>query len=134
MRSKLDKTARIKILTQSTKPLTLACVLKSIADPKSLELFNLISAEGSEGSVLIAKKNLSPRQYYSRISNFTRNGMVIKKKGKNYRTTLGKIVYHMLKTIENAFTDYYKAIDPVGLYHDIPQVEHKKNIDKLIAD
>ena len=138
MRPKKDKIARIKILTQSTKPksLTLACVLKSIADPISVELFQSISAEGSERSDLISKKNLSLRQYYSRISNLTRNGMLIKKNGKNYRTTFGKIAYHMLETIENALTDYYKlkAIDSIRLYHGIPQEEHKKIIDKLIAD
>lgn len=121
-----------------TKPksLTVACVLKSIADPISVELFQSISAEGSERLDLISKKNLSLRQYYSRISNLTRNAMVIKKKGKNYRTTFGKIVHHMLKTIESALTDYYnlKAIDSIRSYHDIPQEEHKKIIDKLITD
>jgi predicted transcriptional regulator len=140
LRSKQDESARIKILTESKmiepKSLTVACVLKSIADPISVELFQSISAEGSERSDLISKKNLSLRQYYSRISNLTRNGMLIKKKRKNYRTTFGKIVYHMLKTIENAITDYYKlkAIDSIRLYHDIPEEEHKKIIDKLIAD
>jgi predicted transcriptional regulator len=118
------------------KSLTVACVLKSIADPISVELFQSISAEGSERSDLISKKNLTLRQYYSRISNLTRSGMLVKKKGKNYRTTLGKIVYEMLKTIENALTDYYKlkAIDLIRLYHDIPHEEHKKIIDKLIKD
>jgi predicted transcriptional regulator len=140
LRPKKDKIARIKILTQpkmtTPKSLTVACVLKSIADPISAELFQSISAEGSERADLISKKNLSLRQYYSRISNLTRNGMLTKKNGKNYRTTFGKIVYHMLKTIENAFTDYYKlkAIDSIRLYHDIPQEDHKKIIDKLIAD
>jgi DNA topoisomerase IB len=140
LRSKQDKTATINILTHSKiikpKSLTVACVLKSIADPISVELFQSISAEGSERSDLISKKNLSLRQYYSRISNLTRNWMLTKKNGKNYRTTFGKIVYHMLKTIENAFTDYYKlkAIDSIRLYHDIPQEDHKKIIDKLIAD
>jgi hypothetical protein len=136
--TKQGKTGRTKILTESRKTepkgLTVACVLKSIADPISVELFESISA-GTDRSVLISK-NLSLRQYYSRISNFTRNGMLIKKKGKNYSTTFGKIVYHMLMTIENALTDYYKlkAIDSIGLYHDIPEEEHKKIIDKLIAD
>lgn len=54
--------------------------------------------------------------------------MLIKKKGKNYRTTFGKIVYHMLTTIENALTDYYKlkAIDSIGLYVDTPQEFQEK--------
>jgi hypothetical protein len=138
--SKQDKNARIEIPTRSrmTKPksLTLACVFKTISDPISLELFKSISVEGSDSSVLRSKTSLSLRQYYSRISNFTRNGMLKRKSGKNYRTTFGKVLYHVLLTIENAFTDYYKlrVIDSIGLYHDIPQEEHKKIVDNLITD
>ena len=140
LRSKQDKIARIKIptgaRTTKTKSLTVACVLKTISDPISVELFKSISEAGSDSSALRSKTRLSLRQYYSRLSNFTRNGMLIKKNGKNYRTTFGRVVYHTLMTIENALTNYYKlkAIDSIGLYHDIPQEEHKKIIDDLITD
>ena len=91
----------------------------------SVELFKSISAVGTDRSQL-AKKPLSDNIIEG--SNFTRNGMLIKNKGKNYRTTFVKIVYHMLITIENAFTDYYKlkAIDSIGLYHDIPEENHRQ--------
>ncbi|MGC1927513.1 MAG: hypothetical protein WA667_00945 [Candidatus Nitrosopolaris sp.] len=101
-----------------------------------MELFKSISASGSDSSDLRSKARLSRRQYYSRLSNFTRNGMLIKKNGKNYRTTFVRVVYHTLMTIENAFVNYYKlkAIDSIVLYPDIPQEEHKKIIDTLITD
>ena len=49
--------------------------------------------------------------------------MLIKKNGKNYRTTFGRVVFHTLMTIEKAFVNYYKlmTIDSIGLDHDIPQ-------------
>lgn len=141
LRSKQDKTiTRNKTPTEAmiTKPkgITVANVLKSISDPISVELFKSVSAAGSESSVLRSKTKLSRRQYYSRISIFSKNGMLIRKNGRNYRTTFGKVVYYMLMTIENAFVNYYKlkAIDSIGLSYDIPQEEHKKIIDNLITD
>jgi len=133
LKSKQDKTTRNKALD---KGMTVAGVLKTISDPISVELFKSISAEGSDGSVLRSKTKLSRRQYYSRLSSFTRNGMLVRKNGRNYRTTFGKVVYHTILTIENAFVNYYKlkAVDSIGLSYDIPQEEHKKIIDNLITD
>ncbi|MGB8934269.1 MAG: hypothetical protein WCC17_04090 [Candidatus Nitrosopolaris sp.] len=140
MRSKQHKTTRIKIPTAArttkTKSLTVASILKTISDPISVELFKSISATGSDSSDLRSRTRLSPRQYYSRLSNFTRNGMLIKKNGKKYRTAFGRIVYYELMTIEKAIVNYYKlkAIDSIGLYNDMPQEEHKKIVDALITD
>jgi hypothetical protein len=124
------------VRTTKTESLTVASVLKSISDPICLELFKSISEEGSNSSDLRSKTRLSRRQYYSRVSNFTKNGMLTKKNSKNYRTTFGIVVYHMLMTIENALSNYYKlsAIDSIELYHAIPKEEHKKIIDTLITD
>ena len=140
LRSKQEKVARNKTSTEAritkTKGITVANVLKSISDPISIELFKSVSVAGSESSALRSKSKLTRRQYYSRISSFTRNGMLIRKNGRNYRTTFGKVVYYTLMMVENAFVNYYKlkAIDSIGLSYDIPQAEHKKIIDNLIAD
>jgi DNA-binding transcriptional ArsR family regulator len=139
LRSKQQKTG-IKISTgtrtSKSKSLTVASILRALSDPKSVELFKSISAIGSDSSDLRSTTRLSPRQYYSRLSNFTRNGMLIKKNGKKYRTTFGRIVYYELITIEKAILNYYKlkAIDSIGLYNDMPHEEHKKIIDALITD
>ncbi len=116
-----------------TENMTLASVLKTISDPMSMELFKSISEAGSNSSDLRSKTRLSRRQYYSRISNFTRNGMLTKKHRRIYRTTFGRVIYHTLMTVENALSNYYKlkAIDSI---HAIPQEEHKKIIDTLITD
>jgi hypothetical protein len=142
LRSIQHKNARIKIpreaRTTKTKNLTVASVLKAISDITSVELLKSISeaAAGIDSWDLRCKTTLSRRQYYSRLSKFTRNGMLIRKNGKNYRTTFGRVVYHTLMTIEKAVVNYYKfkAIDSIGLYHGIPQEEYKKIIDTLITD
>ncbi|MGC2575645.1 MAG: hypothetical protein WA364_29415 [Candidatus Nitrosopolaris sp.] len=139
MRSKQQKTS-IKTSTgtraSKNKSLTVANILRTLSDPKSVELFKSISTTGSDSSDLRNTTRLSPRQYYSRLSNFTRNGMLTKKNGKKYRTAFGRIVYYELITIEKAITNYYKlkAIDSIGLYNDMPHEEHKKIIDALITD
>jgi hypothetical protein len=139
LRSKRHKRARV---TTSEKHRTIktnqsvASIFKTISDPISVDLFKNISETGSDSEDLMSKMRISRRQYYSRLSDFTRNGMVVRKDGKNQRTTFGGVVYHTLMTIEKAFVNYYnlKALDSIGLYSDIPREEHSKIIDTLIAD
>jgi hypothetical protein len=140
LKSKQERIARMKTQTEGrmtkTKSITVASVLKTISDPLSVELFKYILEVGIDSSDLRSKSRLSRRQYYSRLSNFIRNGMLIKKNGITFRTSLGRIVYHVLMLIENALMNYYKleAIDSIGLYLDIPQEEHKKIIETLISE
>ncbi len=116
--------------------ITVPSVLRTISDSISIELFKSISVEGSDGPSLRNNTKLTRRQYYSRLSAFMKNGMVARKHGRNYRTAFGRIVYHTILTLENAFANYYKlkAIDSIGLAYDIPLEEHKKILDNLIAD
>jgi hypothetical protein len=140
LKSKQDSNVRKKqdVADLRTKSLgiTIPSVLRTVSDPISIELFKAIAAEGSDGSTLRTSTKLSRRQYYSRLSAFMKNGMVARKRGRNYRTAFGRIVYHTILTLENAFANYYKlkAIDSIGLAYDIPVDEHKKILDNLIAD
>jgi hypothetical protein len=115
---------------------SVASIFKTISDPISLGLFKDISETGSDSGDLMFKTRISQRQHYSRLSNFTRNGMVVRKGGKNHRTTFGRVVYHTIITIEKAFANYYnlEAIDSIGLYSTIPREEHSKIVDTLITD
>lgn len=115
---------------------SVASIFKTISDAVSMELFKNISETGNDSADLMSKTKLSRRQYYSRLSNFTRSGMVVRKNGQNHRTTFGRVVYHALMTVEKAYVNYYnlKAIDSIGLYGSIPREEHNKIIDALITD
>ena len=140
MKSKQDSSVRKKKdfadLRTKGVGITIPSVLRTVSDPISIELFKAIAGEGSDGSTLRNSTKLSRRQYYSRLSAFMKNGMVARKRGRNYRTAFGRIVYHTILTIETAFANYYKlkAIDSIGLAYDIPVEEHKKILDNLIAD
>jgi hypothetical protein len=134
--SSVRKKQDLADLRTKTLGITIPSVLRTVSDPISIELFKAIAAEGSDGSTLRNSTKLSRRQYYSRLSAFMKNGMVTRKRGRNYRTAFGRIVYHTILTLENAFANYYKlkAIDSIGLAYDIPMEEHKKILDNLIAD
>lgn len=140
MRSKgLRKSSRIAITKKHRAVKTkdsVANIFKTISDPISVELFKNISETGNDSADLMIKTRLSRRQYYSRLSNFTRSGIVVRKDGLNHKTAFGRVVYHALMIIEKAYVNYYnlKAIDSIGLYGSIPQEEHTKIIDALIPD
>lgn len=139
MTSKPHKSPGITITkdhrTKKSNP-SVASIFKSISDPISVELFKNISETGSDSEDLIRQTRVSRRQYYSRLSNITRNGMVVRKNGKYYRTTFGRVVYYALMTIEKTFVNYYKlkAVDSIGLYGSIPAEEHNKIVESLITD
>lgn len=134
--SSVGKKQDVADLRTNSGGITVPDVLRTISDRISIDLFKAIAIEGSDGSTLRDSTKLSRRQYYSRLSAFMKNGMVARKRGRNYRTAFGTIVYHTILTLENAFTNYYKlrAIDSIGLAYDIPLEEHKKILDNLIAD
>src|SRR5919108_882126 len=87
---------------------TVAGVLRSIADDRSLELFKTIALEMIDSDSLKKKTKLSRKQYYSRLSRMTKAGLVKKKSGKYILTTFGKIVYTCEVITENALNSYWK--------------------------
>ncbi len=115
---------------------SVASVLRTIADDKSLELFATVAAETIDSKNLKSKIKLTRKQYYSRLSKMTRAGLVRRKNGKYILTTFGKIVYESKITIENAISNYWKlkAIDSLETSNEVPKEEQKKLIETLLAD
>jgi len=113
---------------------TVASVLRTIADDKSLELFTTVAAETGDSKSLKSKIKLTRKQYYSRLSRMTRAGIVRRKNGKYVLTTFGKIVYESKVTIENALNNYWKlkAIDSLETSNEVPKEEQKKLIETLL--
>lgn len=116
--------------------ISIADVLDTISDDKSLVLFNTIALSNSDGSdILISKLNLTRKQYYSRISKLVKVDLVVRRNRKYFLTSLGKIVYTAQTIIAKALHDYWrlKAIDELELAEqDIPKEEYHKIIDLLI--
>jgi hypothetical protein len=117
--------------------ISIADVLDTISDDKSLVLFNTIALSNSDGSnILISKLNLTRKQYYSRISKLVKVDLVVRRNGKYFLTSLGKIVYDAQKIIGNAVGDYWKlkAVDTLKITDQMPKEEYNKIINALIEN
>lgn len=114
---------------------TLVDLLKTIADDKSLVLFNSIANGGSD--FCITALELTRKQYYSRLSALLKAGVVKRVRGKYSLTTRGVILYHAQELIGRAVNQYsqLKAIDSIRDYgnNDFPHEQFYMIIDKLIA-
>jgi hypothetical protein len=117
--------------------ISIADVLDTISDDKSLVLFNTIALSNSDGSdILISKLNLTRKQYYSRISKLVKVDLVVRRNRKYFLTSLGKIVYDAQKIIGNAVGDYWKlkAVDTLEITDQMPKEEYNEIINALIEN
>ena len=118
---------------------SLSNILSVISDDKSFALFRTIAVEngddGSDSEFLTSKTKLTRKQYYSRMSDMTKAGLLKRKRGKYFLTSLGKVVYNNLRIIESALSNYWKlkAIDSFEIVT-APDEERNKIIDDLIDD
>jgi hypothetical protein len=117
---------------------TVGDVLKTIADDKSLVLFNTIALSNGDTDICKSALNLTRKQYYSRLAALQKAGLVKRENGNYSLTTFGIIVYHTQETIGRAVDQYwkFKAIDSIiaSDIAELPQEEVHIIIDKPIAD
>jgi predicted transcriptional regulator len=90
-----EKEEAIIISLQHNKSnnISLADVLNSISDDKSLSIFQLISNVNSNGEIILKRLGLSTKQYYSRISTMMATDLIKRQMGKYYLTPFGKVIY-----------------------------------------
>ena len=108
-------------------------IMRILADGKTMNLFVCISSADNEN--IITNLRLTRKQYYSRMSELIKSGLIHRKKGKYYLTTFGKIVYdalmHVQLKIEYAITNIWKlkAIDSLEAYRS----HLKKSLRELLT-
>ena len=66
--------------------------LSAISNDKSLVLFNTIALASEDSSILISRLELTRKQYYSRIFELTKAGLIRRRNGKYFLTSFGRIV------------------------------------------
>src|SRR5437660_11027662 len=117
------------------KMVSVCDTLSSISNDKSLVLFNTIALAGGDRSVLISRLNLTRKQYYSRMSDLTNAGLILRKNGKYFLTSFGKVVYEAQELIGKALQHLskFKAIDSIESA-EFPVSELSKVIDTLITN
>jgi len=88
--------------------MAVADVLKTIAEDKSLVLFNTIALSNSDSDILISTLHLTRKQYYTRLSALLKVGLVKREMTKYSLTTFGMILYHVQEIIGKALNEYWK--------------------------
>jgi hypothetical protein len=113
---------------------SLANVLKSISDDKSLSIFQAIAdVNSNNGEINLKKLDLSPKRYYSRISAMTETGLIKRQSGRYYLTAFGKVVYCCTMITKNALKNYYNLkIVEATEDNGFPNEEWSKLMDALI--
>jgi predicted transcriptional regulator len=130
-----EKEEAIIISLQDNKSnnISLADVLNSLSDDKSLSIFKLISDVNSDGEIILKKLGLSTKQYYSRISAMMTTDLIKRQRGRYYLTPFGKVIYCCIKIAKNALNNYYKlkAVESTE-DSDFSNEEFSKLVDALI--
>lgn len=109
-------------------------VLKKISDDKALILFNSIALSNGNSLISLKKMNLSTKQYYSRIFGLITAGLIKKKQGHYYLTTLGKVVHDAHTVIGQALTYYWKMKAIESIQSSAGQNLTKEDIQLLIEN
>jgi len=111
-------------------------MLKAISDSKSLDMFRSVAKGSVESEVLKQTKGLSRKQYYFRMKQLLKVGVVQRIKGRFSLTCLGAIVYHAQLVIEAGVNNYWKlkAIDSIQSSGGIEEHERVKLIKTIIDD
>jgi hypothetical protein len=126
----------MRVNTKNTT--TVMDVLETIADDKSLVLFNTIALSNGDIDICISALELTRKQYYSRLSALLKAGLVRRERGKYSLTTFGMLVYHAQEIIGKAVDQYWKlkAIDSIRASGngELPQEQFHTIIDKMIAN
>jgi hypothetical protein len=121
----------------SLAPPSITDVLKKMSDDKALSLFNSIAISRGFRNIILREMNLSPKQYYSRLSGLVDAGLIRKFEGRYLLTLVGKIVYDAQINIGKALSYYWKlkAIESIEMSSPgarITKEELKQLIDALI--
>ena len=111
-------------------------VLRAISDDKALTLFNTVALSTGKTDMLLSTMNLTRKQYYSKMERLSKQGLLVRKGGRYYLTTLGKVLYELQNTLGVALDNYWKlkAIDSLLTPPALPEFELNKMINTLLEN
>jgi CheY-like chemotaxis protein len=111
-------------------------IQSSISDNRTLSLLKTIGLGPCKSEVLFHKTKFSRKQYYSRITQLTKAGLIRRSKGMYFLTSFGKVVYTYWMGIERALDNYWqlKALDSLETLDHIPIEERKELVGNFIDD
>ena len=116
-----------------------ADILGAISDRDSLQLFDFIATEKKiriNSQSLQMMNGLTKKQYYSRMHELTKFGLVKRTLGIYQLTSFGKIVYSSKLKIDAAFKNYWllKALDSIESTNKVNSEARKALVKELVID
>jgi len=113
-----------------------SAIFRALSDDKSLTLFNTVALSSGNSNYLTRNLNVSRKQYYSKMEHLYKQGLVARKNGKHYLTTMGKIIYELQNVIGIAVNDYWKlkAIDSLRIQDQLPEDQISKLVNTLVVN
>ena len=113
-----------------------SAIFRALSDDKSLTLFNTVALSPGNSNLLTRNLNLTKKQYYSKIEQLSKQGLVARKDGKYYLTTMGKIIYELQNVVGIAVNDYWKlkAIDSLRIQDRLSEDQVAKLIETLVEN
>ncbi len=132
--TRLEYQHKVISTPENVEGVSIANILKAIADDKSLILFNTIAIAGGDSDILITRLGVTRKQFYSRMSALQKTGLISRKNRQYVLTSLGLIVYDSQLMIGKATNAYWKlkAIDSLETEHKLPADERNKIINTLV--
>ena len=111
-------------------------IFRALSNDKSLTLFNTVALSSGNSNYLTRNLNVSRKQYYSKMEHLYKQGLVARKNGKHYLTTMGKIIYELQNVIGIAVNDYWKlkAIDSLRIQDQLPEDQIAKLVNTLVVN
>lgn len=93
-------------------------VFRVLSDQQTERLFKtIIDSKDAESQNLILESGLSKRQYYDRIKNLLKAGLIWRQKGRYELSSFGKVIFSLYKIAEKTSKIYWKldAIDNIKM-------------------
>jgi len=112
-------------------------LLRVLSDDKVITIFNTIAFGNDIATIPASRLELTRKQYYLRTSAMTDAGLITRRSGRYFLTSLGKVVYQAQILIGKAQQDYWKlkAIDSIESSNNALTLEERDRfINSLIAD
>ena len=99
-----------------------------------MTIFNTVALSAGKTDILISTLGLTRKQFYSKVERLITHGLLVRRKGRYFITTLGKVMYELQSILGGALNDYWKlkAIDSLQIPTGLPEHELNKLIDSLL--
>jgi predicted transcriptional regulator len=120
-------------------PILATDIIRAISDEDSLKLFTFLATEkekNTDTNTLISLNGLTKKQFYLRMQNLIRIGIVKRNSGVYQLTSFGQVIYFSKIKIDAAIKNYWalKVVDSFESTREISSEVRKKLINSVVRD